>query len=323
MNLLELAHETLTKLCGSRYQCPPLSKFRDRENGELEVRVPGENKNANNDAAVLRIKPGTRYPYICSIKDYSTGYSDYRTLGSEHRSPPESNKGSLTSYTGAAKYSESLKTQEKAARQAISEWEKATPGQDHPYLASKNIKATNDLRTSSNGALLAPIINVAGEIRSLQRIQRNGDKRFLRGGETSACGYQIGDGPTLVFAEGVATALSIHQATRLPIVISFSAQNLKLVAESLRPQTSAKFLFAADNDRSGVGQKAAAEAAISTGGEWVVPDLIDTDFNDIAVERGEASLRRYFKPWLDRESEAQNVLKLDVENASSAHRRKS
>ena len=153
-------------------------------------------------------------------------------------------------------------------------WNQATPKRQHPYLTRKEIRVTEHLRVTKSGTLLVPVLNAAGEIRSLQTIQADGKKRFLPGGEIKGCGYQIGAGPILVFAEGVATALSIHQATQLPVVIAFNANNLKYVALALRTCSKSRFVFAADNDKRGVGQNAAMAAADLTDGEVVVLSLI-------------------------------------------------
>ena len=64
-------------------------------------------------------------------------------------------------------------------------------------------------------------------------------------------------------------------------VIAFDAGNLKAAAiniKSLYP--SAEIVICGDNDESGVGQKAAGEAAMVINGKHIIPEIAGHDWND-------------------------------------------
>ncbi len=53
----------------------------------------------------------------------------------------------------------------------------------------------------------------------------------------------------LLFAEGYATAASLHEATGLPVLMTVDASNMIAVAENARQiWTDSPFVFCADND---------------------------------------------------------------------------
>ena len=63
--------------------------------------------------------------------------------------------------------------------------------------------------------------------------------------------------------------------------MAFSAGNLKNVAiyvRSLHPMNS--IIIMGDNDTSGVGQKAAKEAALAIGADFLIPSTVGYDWND-------------------------------------------
>ena len=59
----------------------------------------------------------------------------------------------------------------------------------------------------------------------------------------------------VVVVEGVATGVSVHLATSLPVVVVFSATFGLEAMNRMREKTQAKFIIAFDNDKNGVGQK--------------------------------------------------------------------
>ena len=175
----------------------------------------------------------------------------------------------------------------------------------HPYLERKNVKAHGLFKTEDD-RLLIQLRNPRGNLLSLQYIDRNGNKRF-HGGLPAKGGMFViglsdsnGAAPNKLFlAEGYATAASIHEATEVPTVVAFNAKNLVVVATALReeyPET--EIIIVADNDESGVGEKAAKEAAKATSSEVVMPPTVG-DANDFinaggdfkALVRGLADIR--------------------------------
>lgn len=177
-----------------------------------------------------------------------------------------------------------------AAKEASAAWQAAEPAFDHPYLRAKGVQShgLRVVRENGNGVrtgdLLVPVENSRGELVSLQRITDSGAKFYLAGGEKRGCFYRFGgDGPAWL-VEGYATGASVHAATDQPVVVAFDAGNLKQIADLLRGQL---FGVAADNDESGVGQK----AADATGLPWVMPPTTGQDWNDYAAEHGAEAVR--------------------------------
>jgi putative DNA primase/helicase len=177
----------------------------------------------------------------------------------------------------------------------------------HPYLARKAV-CTHGLRVFK-GALVVPVRDLAGALHSLQFISPGGVKRFLRGGRVKGlCGW-IGELPppsgdahlTLLVAEGVATAVSLHEASGHPVVIAFHAGNLGVVATALRARyPQARIVVCADDDNRTAGNPGrthAADAARVIGGLVAEPNFGDdrpegaTDFNDLHRLLGLSAVR--------------------------------
>lgn len=179
--------------------------------------------------------------------------------------------------------------QDEAAAECAEVWNKAEPAPaDHSYLIAKGIEPHG---TRIEGArLLVPIRNAAGNIRSLQRIDSEGGKRFHPGGEITGNYYAIGqpDG-LLIVAEGFATAASIHQATGYAVAVAFNAGNLKPVAEAIRAKLpEARIIIAADDDQEADGNPGvtkATKAAEAVAGTLAEPGQ-PGDFNDLHAAKG-------------------------------------
>jgi len=181
---------------------------------------------------------------------------------------------------------------EQTAEKCFELWNRANAfvPSTHPYLAAKGVRAYG-LR-QLNEALLVPIRNSKGELRSLQYIQPDGGKRFKSGGEIVSCYHSIGDlTETLYLCEGYATGATIHEATGCGVVVAFNAGNLKPVALTLREKhPNQKFIIAADNDHKTPGNPGitkAKEAAIAANMEFTYPEfplgVSGSDFNDISL----------------------------------------
>lgn len=170
-----------------------------------------------------------------------------------------------------------------AASKAIYIWNNAEPTPNkHPYLIKKHIQPYG-ARQGRDNALIIPIYNASRELVNLQFISEAGGKRFLSGGKKKGCFYCLGDQITdkVLIGEGFATAASLHEDTGYLAVIAFDAGNLKdvaIVVKSLSPGT--EIIICGDNDESGVGQKAAIEAALAIGGKYILPAIVGMDFND-------------------------------------------
>lgn len=160
----------------------------------------------------------------------------------------------------------------------------APPG--HPYLVKTGIAAHGALLDRQNLAI--PMYGIDGALRGYEYVGPAGDKWRLTGTDPKGAFHVFGNpGPELIICEGFATGASIHQATGKAVIAAFNAGNLKAVAVAWRGKLpGAKITIAADNDKSGTGQKEAKEAAKAVGGRVVMPPNVETDFNDLHQAEG-------------------------------------
>lgn len=160
----------------------------------------------------------------------------------------------------------------------------------HPYLVKKGIQSHGvKIHRGSltiggmdcNGALMLAI-KLRGQITSLQFISKDGEKRFLPGGEKG--GYLIGKieaGKPVCISEGFATGASIHEATGYPVVVAFDAGNLRKMAEAIRTKNpDAMIVICADMDDNRVGQLKASEAALAVNGLVAFPSFCEGSGNE-------------------------------------------
>ena len=171
----------------------------------------------------------------------------------------------------------------------------------HPYLQTKGVRAYSGVKMDKEGRLVIPLRNENGEIRSLQRIDEQGNKRLMKNAQKSGNYFVVGgelvDGEPVLYAEGYATAASIAEATDRPVVMTVDAGNLPHVAARLTKRYSkSPHVILGDDDREkqiNTGQKMANEAANLTQGTTVFPvfsssekQLGLTDFNDLHQTEG-------------------------------------
>lgn len=174
---------------------------------------------------------------------------------------------------------------------AREKWDTAKePVPGHAYLLSKKVKAYG-LRQDATGRLLVPVRDTEGVIHSLEHIDPHGGKKFLTGGEVKGHFHVIpGEGNTSYLVEGYATGATIHEATGAEVIVAFSSGNMQAVAKVYK--TEKRLVVAADNDQSGAGLKGAQ----ATGLPYIMPDTVDMDFNDLAVSKGLAEVKRQLVP---------------------------
>lgn len=221
---------------------------------------------------------------------------------------------------------------EKAAGDAMAEWNKAADvlGPSYvPYLYEKGVSAYG-IKLDEAGRVLVPLRDAAGRLWSIQTIAPDGEKRFLKDGKKAGLFHVLDsdngltrergmtpiDTGFVYIAEGYATAATIHEITKRPVVVAFDAGNLKAVAESIRYlHPSALIVIAADNDHGrenkpggNVGKVRAQEAARAVGGRAVVPEFSEeektrglTDWNDLAKARGTETVAEELRKQLTRQ----------------------
>jgi len=169
-----------------------------------------------------------------------------------------------------------------AAKKAASIWAASGVAGAHTYLTRKGVAAYG-LR-AYKGALVVPVRNSLRQLCSLQFIDAEGKKRFLKDGQKQGCYHAIGPMPDdlIYIAEGYATGASIHAATGAPVAIAFDAGNLMSVGVALRKVfPDIKIIFASDADNVGVVKATAAAAAVKGEIRVAVVALPLTDFNDV------------------------------------------
>ncbi|MDB2550720.1 relaxase domain-containing protein [Rickettsiales bacterium] len=133
---------------------------------------------------------------------------------------------------------------------------------NHSYLKEKNLNNNkkilnnkNDIIITKDNRLLISAKNKDNQIRTIQSIDAKGNKRFLKGAEKQGNFFLIKgtakeNEKTIYLAEGVATAISINQATNCPTIACFDAGNIEKTLKELTTKFKDKnFIIAADNDR--------------------------------------------------------------------------
>lgn len=215
-----------------------------------------------------------------------------------------------------------LEQQHKTAREAHTEWiAQDWASADNPYLQAKGVQPFG-VREDVDGTLLVPVMTVDKELRGLQTLSPEGEKRFMYGMEKNGNFHMIADPDKdlskdlvqgeIILAEGYATGATLHMATEKPVAVAFDAGNLEPVAKKLREKfPNAAITICADNDHKhtrktpdGVehwnkGVELAQRAAQEVGGKVVVPIFTDeergkglTDFNGLHQSRGLDEVKR-------------------------------
>jgi putative DNA primase/helicase len=197
---------------------------------------------------------------------------------------------------------------EKRISDAQEAWAQAiedpTSKRQFAYLERKQVKAYGvkyGFDAQGHPVVVIPLCNSDGEIQAVQHIQKDGTKRIYgaKKGNFHVLGI-IEDGDLIHVTEGYATAASIHEGTKSPVVVAFDCGNLHSVVGNLRSKyPNSKIVIAADNDIETVGNPGktkAEEAAKAYGCSVVVPtfpqdlklpnDKLPTDFNDLHVHCG-------------------------------------
>jgi putative DNA primase/helicase len=204
---------------------------------------------------------------------------------------------------------------DQAAREAQAQWDAAADQGASAYLERKRVQA-HGVRFLADGTLLVPMRDGAGLLQNLQRIapakptpeqEARGlrEKRFLPGGRKTGLLHWLGDpqgAPVLAFAEGYATAATVHEAAGLPVAVCFDAGNLVHVVKAMRLlYPAAAFLICGDDDQATAqrtgknpGREKATSAARAAASDTaparaVFPaglDALGSDFNDLAQAQG-------------------------------------
>lgn len=162
----------------------------------------------------------------------------------------------------------------------------------HPYLERKGFPHARGLVLPTTNELVVPMRDASNyrNVLSIQRIDVDGGKRFLPGGQAKGAVYVMGTGEDVVLCEGYATALSIQAALKAlyrqaRVAVCFSAGNIVNVAKALQGRKVA----VCDHDANGVGQKAAEAAGLPL----LCPPTRGDDFNDWSMAQEAACSRTH------------------------------
>lgn len=152
----------------------------------------------------------------------------------------------------------------------------------HPYLAKKGFpEMCANIWVNGDSRLLVIPMYVDKSIVGCQLIDAGGNKKFLKGQVTKDAFFQIGNGKLTFFVEGYASGLSLQKVleackVHYRILVTFSANNL------LRFAKKVEGIVIADFDRSGTGQRVAAES----GKKFWISDVEGFDANDHYLKFG-------------------------------------
>jgi putative DNA primase/helicase len=175
--------------------------------------------------------------------------------------------------------------QQAAAAEAMKLWRNAVPVLSHPYLQRKQVHPYGIRQTGD--ALVIPMYRNR-ELRSIQRINADGRKRFLKDGDIYATYYPIGKlNGRLWISEGFATSASVHEATGDAVACAFSGSNMAKVAKAFRKKyPNLDIRIAGDAG----GERYADKAMIACLGKSALPVFDDdddgSDWNDFTCLYG-------------------------------------
>lgn len=263
--------------------------------------------------------------YWGSYGTWHGGYTPYIFSVEDHRELTADEKIRFEKIRADAKKQLAIETERKhketaeKAQYIISQANLKTEG--HPYLKLKGINGYDVAISRRDGKLIIPILDIdTDELCNLQFISDDGKfKRPLTGGKKGY--YTIGDihnSDVVFIAEGYATAASIYEATKKPVIIAFDSGQLSKVGQKMRQKikSETKIVFVADNDHlnKDTGKIKSNEAAAKIGADVVLipaPPDRNMDANDYAQEYGIDKLSELFN------SELSSIMKFKLDIVSA------
>jgi putative DNA primase/helicase len=244
-------------------------------------------------------------------------YHDYQTgtgglwYPKRNKKLTEAERAELTQRMDKAKKereAEQAKTQEKAARKASIDYGNCKDCKSsHPYLKRKGIGTVSGLKVNAFGDIVVPLFDEHGDIVSIQRITDEGRKFNYPGAKKRGCSFPIGnsdEADMLLLSESLSTAISLHECTGHPVLVTFGKDNLMAVAQlARRRHPGMKIVVCADNDvpdsagGENGGIEAATAAAQAVGGFVAIPEFAGGggDYNDLCRQEGEERVRFFIE----------------------------
>jgi putative DNA primase/helicase len=264
------------------------------------------------------------------VKSYSAKHGvEYQTWSAGKGAPDVSEEY----FAERAKRQEERKAEEQrkmesSAKNAARLLEAMTPvKRDHPYLKRKGISI--DFLPEGIGQIgsdiVVPMRDALGTIWNRQAIAPDGEKRFLPGRKRD-CFFEIpGSQRHVFFVEGLATGLSVYQATGCHVVVCFDCGNLRPVCDALLSRFAGRMVIAADNDRKTPGNPGVKYASLISEDlniPYVFPPFSDdekgSDWNDYAslhgIEAASAEIDRQLEEWRSTPGQSSEVVWADKDN---------
>lgn len=138
-------------------------------------------------------------------------------------------------------------------------WNSLEESGTHSYLSQKKITTPLGVRfgkdQKGNDSIVVPFTDVNGSLQTLQYINNEGGKFFLKGHKFANCFFPLGeikDGSTIYIAEGLATATTTWEALgkKITVLSAGSVGNIPNVIEAIRKQyPNVSIKIAIDNDK--------------------------------------------------------------------------
>lgn len=182
-----------------------------------------------------------------------------------------------------------------AAKRALYEYDQSALCDIHPYLELKHISTVYGLRINKDGSLIVPITNEKDELTSIQKIFPDGFKKNFTGGKMKGSFFLIdGLNNLICICEGVATGISIYEATGATVYCAMSANNIyETTGIAKRKYPNSEIVICADDNSANkinTGLNAATQSAEAFSCRVVSPTT-PKDFNDMACAEGLDSVK--------------------------------
>lgn len=173
-----------------------------------------------------------------------------------------------------------------ATKEMNEQWNNATNCTSHIYFERKQllISASYGLRIAANGTLLCPVFSIAGDLISIQRVYLDNvtdkfEKRFFKGLSPKGGFMTFGnlyEGDEVYFAEGVATAITIHHSTNKPVICVYGKHFDSIAPIIAASHPNKRYIYCADatscNERS-TSEDNAKKAIDKIGGNVYIPNF--------------------------------------------------
>lgn len=265
--------------------------------GEI-VRVPvnelaGVKADSNNQKSGYYVVNEVNGNYFATFGNWKTGFEGkWSSINHQAMTPQQRDDLQRQLQEAKERSEETKKQRHNEVAKKVERWfDSYTNVIEHEYLTNKKVK--NYGLKQYQDMLVCGVYSTTGDIRSLQFISKNGEKRFAADSEIKGniflIGAEIKDIPKLdkiILAEGYSTSATIYEATQIPVACVFSANFVMAVALQIRELSGARIVVALDNDESGVGEKKAQECVQSVTNACVrLPSEIG-DYNDLYLKHG-------------------------------------